>query len=311
MAKSNAELAAKVDGVRLEKLGIQEQLERWKSQHLDKLSKLAGNQDTAEKIFVICMNTVGKNPDLLQCTFESIANCILQSFQLNLFPGPFQECGYVPLENGKLSAQLNRKVIEANFWPQYQGLVKLMRNAGNRSVVARVVFENDMFQYHEIERGPVYIPAVVLRKKRGQPLFVYASVCNSQGMYQVEVMDLDQINQIKSRSRGAKSEKSPWNSKYLDDQYAMWSKTCLKRLQKWCTKSPELVTAIQMDNVVDGDIELQKENLLDLLGNGEKEKEPANVVPLSHPQPEQLEDSKQEMILKTADQVAAENQQEK
>lgn len=284
MARSNSELAGKIagSGARFEQLAVQEQLQKWKEAHFDKFVALAGGRDAAEKVFVICMNTIAKNPDLLLCTFDSIANCVLQSFQLQLFPGPFQECGYVPLKNGRLSERTGRDVREANFWPQYQGIVKLLRNAGNKAVVARVVCENDFFQYHEGDKAPVYAPAVVVGKKRGAPLFVYAAVCTMHGSWQVEVMDLEQIQVIKSRSRGAAKSDSPWNSKYVDDQYAMWAKTCLKRVAKWCTKSAELVTAIEYDNVVDGDVVLEKKTpdapvLLDTLSSLEQA-EPASAV---------------------------------
>jgi recombination protein RecT len=260
MSRDNAELASKVADRtgKLTPLAIQEKLGKWKDQHAEKLVALAGSKDAADKVFVICLNTVGKNPDLLECTFESIASCILQSFQLNLFPGPFQECGYVPLRNGKTGRR------EANFWPQYQGLVKLMRNAGNKSVVARVVFENDFFDYHEGAKPPVYCPAVVMGKKRGKPLFVYSAICTAQDMWQVEVLDPDQIETVKNRSKGAKSSDSPWNSKYEDDVYAMWAKTALKRVGKWCTKSPELATAIDLDNEVDGDPNFHRRSVIEM-----------------------------------------------
>ena len=284
MAKSNTELSDKIASkkpAKFEQLQIQEQLSQWRDKHVEKLAALAGNKDAAEKIFVICMNTIGKNPDLMQCTFESIANCILQSFQLNLFPGAFQECGYVPLKNGRLTQLAGREVKEANFWPQYQGLVKLLRNAGNKAVIARVVCENDHFEYREGLEAPVYIPAVCLKKKRGSALFVYSAVLSPQGGWQVEVMDLDQINVIKSRSQGAKKSDSPWNSKHIDDQYTMWAKTCLKRVSKWCAKSAELVMAIESDNVVDGDPTLLRASARDLLGNSD--------VPLALPQAENSE----------------------
>lgn len=273
MAKTNQDLNNALqnkDPAKFQQLDVQAKLDKWKEHHLPKLASLAGNKETAEKVYVICMNTIGKNPSLLECTFESIANCILQSFQLGLYPGPFQECGYVPLRNGRATQRAGREVVEANFWPQYQGIVKLMRNAGNKTIIARVVCKNDHFEYFEGDKPPVYAPAVVLGKKRGEPLFAYAAVLTREGAWQVEVMDLEQIETIKSRSRGAQKNDSPWNSKYDDDRYTMWAKTCLKRVSKWCTKSAELVEAIESDNKVDGDptIDNNKLSLLSMAVNG-------------------------------------------
>lgn len=276
MAKTNADLSTQLAerGAQITPLAVQDKLDKWKAQHGDKLIALAGDQATADKVFVVCMNTISRSPALLECSFPSIAACILQSFQLNLFPGPFSECSYVPLRNGRTGQ------TEANFWPGYQGIVKLMLNAGNKTVVARVVFENDSFEYREGLNAPAYAPAVVMFKKRGRPLFAYAAVCTRAGMWQVEVMDLDQIAAIKSRSRGASKPDSPWNSKYEDDVYAMWAKTVLKRVAKWCTKSAELVAAVEADNEIDGDPSLARAKIIDLaagpdrlaLGGGEGQK---------------------------------------
>lgn len=267
MAKTTADVSAKLEasGSTFSKLDVQTKLETWAKLHFQKLAALARGDDEARKVFVVCMNTISKNPNLLSCTFESLCNCVLQSFELNLFPGAFQECGYVPLKNGRLSFLKKTDVYEANFWPQYQGIVKLMRNAGNQYVQARVVFEGDMFQYGEGDRPPKYVPAVVLGKERGAPLFAYAVVGTSSGWYQVEVMSIDQIMVIKQRSpagRDPKNTDSPWNSKYEDDRFAMWAKCPLKRVSKWCTKSPELARAIELDNVVDGDPTLQSQHVL-------------------------------------------------
>ncbi len=270
MARDNAELSGQLveQGGKNTSLAIQGQLDKWKSQHFEKLSALVGSKEEADKVFVICMNTIGKNPKLMDCSFSTIANCILQSCQLKLFPGPFAECAYVPLNNRRTGQ------LEANFWPQYQGIVKLLRNAGNQMIVARVVRENDFFEYSEGSNAPKYAPAVVMGKKRGKRLFVYAAVCTSHNMWQVEVMSEEQINTIKARSPGSKMGDSPWNSKYEDDVDAMWAKTALKRVSKFCTKSAELVQAIEFDNEVDGDPSFIKTTVVDLANTGANDRMP-------------------------------------
>ncbi len=259
MATGNTGLSKKLvgQGGKETALSFQSTLEEWKNKHGPKLVQLVGgNQEAANKMFVVCLGVISRNPDLLDCTFDSIAACVLTSFQLGLFPGAFGECAYVPLNNK------NTQRKEANFWPMYQGLTKLMRNAGNKMVLARVVYENDYFEYHEGERAPQYCPAVVQGKKRGNRLFTYAAVCTRDGTWQVEVMSPEQVEVIRSRSKRGNSE--PWTSKYPDDVDAMWSKTVLKRLSKWVTKSAELIEAIDRDNSVDGDPALEKARVIDL-----------------------------------------------
>lgn len=249
MAQSNEQLSRQLveQGAKPTQLALQNQLENWKNQHFKKLASIAGDRQVAEKMYVICLNTIGRNPKLLDCTFESIISCMMQSFQLGLYPGPLQECAYVPLKNGKTGK------TDANFWPQYNGLVKLILNGGTKCVVSRVVYEGDVFTFREGLEPPNYCPAAVLGVERGERKFVYAAACTASGMWQVEVMSPKQIESIKARSKGAKFNDSPWNSPHEDDVNWMWRKTCLKQLVKLLAKSSELATAIELDNQVDGD----------------------------------------------------------
>lgn len=253
MAENNRELSRQLteQGARPTSLSLQSKLDEWKGAHFRKLVSIAGDSSTAERMYVICLNTVSRNPKLLDCTFASLIGCIMQSFQLGLYPGPLQECAYVPLRNNKAG------VTEANFWPQYNGLVKLMLNSGAKCVVSRVVYENDSFVFQEGPQAPIFVPAAVRgMDDRGERRFVYAAVCTQSGMWQVEVMSPNQVNVIKSRSRASSSSDSPWNSKYEDDVNWMWRKTCLKQLSKLVSKSAELATALELDNEIDGDVNI-------------------------------------------------------
>jgi len=282
MAKNNTELATQIAGAggAMTPLAIQGKFENWRAQHGKKFAALVGDEKTADKFFVVCMNTIARNPALIECDFASLTSCMLQSFQLNLFPGPFAECAYVPLFNGKTQRK------EANFWIQYPGIVKLIRNAGNKAVVARVVCEGDYFEYKEGDSPPVFAPAAVMGKKRGGPLFCYAAICTTDNLWQVEVMSPEQIAVTKSRSRGATKQDSPWNSKYEDDVYAMWSKTVLKRAAKWCTKSAELVRAIEVDDEIENENEPRKVNIFEVAKQpSEMLDEPQEVIGSGNPVP--------------------------
>lgn len=248
MAKTNTELSQNLvsEGAKMTPLVIQQKLENWKLKHESKLIALAKDKAIADRIFVICMNTITKNPYLLECTFESIAACILQSFQLQLFPGPFGEVAYVPLRNRNLNG-----AREANFWPEYQGLIKLMLNAGNKCVISRVVREGDTFEFNEGLDRPLYIPAAVAGRTRGKVLFTYATVCTRAGLWQTVVVDEDEIESVKARSKGAQKSDSPWNSQVEYDVDAMRCKTAVKRVSKFCSKSPELMIAVSVDEHID------------------------------------------------------------
>jgi hypothetical protein len=118
MAKSNEELSAKIADKSgdFSPLAIKSKLDSWSDKFLPELVRLAGDGKEAKKIYTICVNTIARNPKLIECEFGSLANCILQSFQLKLFPGPFQQCAFVPLkiislERLRLIGGLNIKAL--------------------------------------------------------------------------------------------------------------------------------------------------------------------------------------------------------
>jgi len=265
MAKSNEELSAKIADKSgdFSPLAIKSKLDSWSDKFLPELVRLAGDAKEAKKIYTICVNTIARNPKLIECEFGSLANCILQSFQLKLFPGPFQQCAFVPLKNNKSGK------VEANWWPQYQGIIELILRAGNKIVISHVVRQGDHFEFKEGLEAPIYTPAVVLGNKKGEVLFTYATVCSREGFWRTEIMDEEQIDSIKNRSRAVQSARkyggdTPWLSKNDDDVDSMRCKTVVKRVSKWVSKSADLITALELDNDVDADPKLYKPKLIDL-----------------------------------------------
>ena len=278
MAKSNQELSERISDKngQMAPLSIKSKLDDWSKRYLPELVRLAGDEKEAQKIFTICLNTISRNPKLIECDFSTLANCIMQSFQLKLFPGPFQHCAFVPLKNGKTGK------TEANWWPQYQGLNELMLRAGNKIVIAHVIREGDHFEYREGREAPVYAPAVVMGKKRGKALFTYAAVCTRGGFWRVEVMDEEQMLTLMNRSKAVQNARkygggdSPWLSKFDDDVDAMRCKSVVKRVSKWVSKSADLITALELDDEVDGDDKFNRFKVVDL----------ANSEPIDEVRPE-------------------------
>ena len=284
MAKSNEQLSERIaaKGGEMSPLVIKSKLDEWSKRFMPELISLADNEAEAKKIFTICLNTISRNPKLIECEFGTLANCIMQSFQLKLYPGPFQQCAFVPLKNGKTGK------LEANWWPQYQGLNELMLRAGNKLVIAHVVREGDHFEYKEGREPPSYAPAVVMGKKRGKALFTYAAVCTRDGFWRVEVMDEEQMETLKNRSKAVQNAKkygsgdTPWLSKIDDDVDAMRCKSVVKRVSKWVSKSADLITAMELDDEVDGDDKFNRYKILDLQ-KSEVEAEPEQKTALPAP----------------------------
>jgi recombination protein RecT len=236
-------------------LAIQDKLETWKSKHFPKLMALCSNKTEAEKMYVVCMNTISRSPRLLECSFDSIATCILTSYQLKLFPGPMQECAFIPFGN------------VATFVPMYAGLLKLCYNSGFiKSIDVDVVWEGEEFEFTKgLETRLVHVPNLDIDVSKTQRKAVYCVIKTVYGDTQVTVLSPRFINGIKARSKGAKKPDSPWNGT-VDDVSWMWKKTAVKQALKMIPRSADLQRVIEIDDETESDKPSQKP-IIDLVND--------------------------------------------
>jgi recombination protein RecT len=119
----------------------------------------------------------------------------------------------------------------------YQGFIELMYRAGAiSSVVAEVVYSNDVFEYrpgvdqrprHEIDWDA---------EDRGQLRLVYAYAIMKDGATsKVVVLNKTSIARIKQTAAGADYDSSPWKT----HPEAMWLKSAVRQLAKWVPTSAE------------------------------------------------------------------------
>lgn len=119
----------------------------------------------------------------------------------------------------------------------YQGIIELMYRAGAvSSVVAEVVYENDVFEFRpgrdDIPRHEINWDA----DDRGALRLVYAFARMKDGATsKVVVMNRAAIRAVKASSQGSDSEYSPWQK----HEAAMWLKSAVRQLAKWVPTSAE------------------------------------------------------------------------
>lgn len=213
-----------------------------------KMTSLCGSEDMARKLLVTAINVVSKNPRLAECEFQTFASCLLQSAELNLFPGALEEVAYVPLNNNKT------KRLECNFWPMYKGLTKLAYNSGFvKSISCEVVYDSDEFEFelgtHQFLRHRPFLGDI---KERGNRTCAYCVINTSTGDSVIKVVSIGFIDGIKSRAPGGGKPESPWNAS--DDSYdAMCRKTVFKQAAKFIPKSDKLAQAIEADSRFDNE----------------------------------------------------------
>jgi len=251
MTNANQEnMAVKLAGVgALTPAGFDAKCKQFFAENSKRLAGLAQNPDDARTIFLAAMNAVSRSPYLLDAVmgdFTGFARAIATSCELRLFPGPMQECAYVPIKNGKTGK------LEINWWPMYQGLVKLAFNSGLvKSISCDVVYEKDDFEFEKGSNEFLrHKPKLVPREERGARICAYAVIHTTHGQ-QIEVVPMQSIEATRKKSRAGNSEYSPWNIADGDNYDAMARKTALKRALKMIPKSASLSKALEADDEVE------------------------------------------------------------
>lgn len=250
----------------------------------------------ADRLARIALTTIRTTPKLLECNISSLMGAVMQSAQLGLEPGLIGHCYIIPY--GK----------EATFIIGYKGMIDLARRSGHiESIYAHCVYENDEFEY-ELGLHPklVHKPA---SKDRGKMQYAYAVAHFKDGGYQFEVMDIDEIEKRRKRSKAAKN--GPWVTDYEE----MAKKTVIRHMWKYLPISVEIQQQAAQDEVVRKDVTAEPEYANDVIdieyteqegdtgdSDGESEKEDkdkgksgkkekdADDVDLSEPTAEELDD---------------------
>lgn len=191
------------------------------------------NPDRMSRIALTCFR---QNPKLSQCQPASVFAAVIQASQLGLEPGLLGQCYLIPYKD------------ECTLQIGYQGLVDLVRRTGRvKRIESHVVRDGDTFTYRTglqtvLEHEPK------LDGDAGEMRLAYAVAEFSDGGFHVEVMTRAQIEGIRDRSQNVQNarkwnKETPWDT----DTEEMWRKTLLRRICKYLPRSPELATAIALD----------------------------------------------------------------
>jgi recombination protein RecT len=194
-----------------------------------------------DRVVRIVLTSIQLNPELLNCSKESLLGAVVEASQLGLeCDGKLGHAYLIPYKRkGTPTCQL---IIG------YKGLLELARRSGEIATIRTdVVKANDAFDY-ELGLTPVLKHKPLIEGDRGKVVFVYAIADLTNGASQFEVMSREEIEAIKSRSRSSGS--GPW----VTDWEMMAKKTVLRRLCKLLPASVELQTAVSIDERDDKNI---------------------------------------------------------
>ena len=192
----------------------------------------------------IALTAFRMTPKLADCDPRSVFAAVIQSSQLGLEIGLMGEAHLVPFGN------------QCQLIPGYTGLMKLARNSGLVvDIYAEAVHINDKFSLklgmeRDLEHEPLSaqggFPAS--DEERGEVVGFYAVGVLKDGSRTFVAMSSAEVIKIRDGSRGYQAAKkykkeSLWDTNFV----AMGLKTAIRRLCKYLPKSPELATALALD----------------------------------------------------------------
>lgn len=196
---------------------------------------------SVEKFQRVTMTAIQTDPDLLAADRRSLFGAITRAAQDGLLPDKREGALVIFTQKVKGQNGAQDQWIKAVQWmPMVAGILKKVRQSGEISgISAHVVYEADDFVHRlgddeSIEHNP---PA--LGVDRGKPVGAYAVATLKDGFKIREVMDLRQIEKVRSVSKtGAKF--GPW----VDWWDEMARKTVIRRLSKRLPMSTDIESVI-------------------------------------------------------------------
>ena len=180
---------------------------------------------TADRFVRVALTALLKTPKLLDCTKESVIECMLNCSALGLEPDG-RRAHLIPYGN------------KCTLIVDYKGIVELAKRSGDvAGVFAQTVCDKDDFQW---ENGEV-THRIDWRQDRGAVYAVYSTITFKDGSKQTDVMTRAEVEAIRARSRAGSA--GPW----VTDWNEMAKKTVFRRASKWITLSPEVADALEKD----------------------------------------------------------------
>lgn len=173
-----------------------------------------------QRLMRTVMMSVERLPKLLDCTPQSIMNAATTAAVLGLECDGVTGQGFI-IPYGNV----------ATFQVGYKGYNTLAARAGY-TINGEVVREGDEFDYQLGTGGYVKHKPLLVNTSKRRIVAAWATAESTGRPAIVTVMSIEEILQIKERSRGAKKPDSPWNDANGPGFAAMCSKTAKRRLAR-------------------------------------------------------------------------------
>jgi len=190
----------------------------------------------ADRMARIAMTEFSKNPALQDCTFQSIAACVMTASQLGLEIGVGGQAYMIPYGT------------VATFVPGWKGLIDLVSRAGRSSVWTGAVFDGDVFDW-ELGDTPFLKHKPMGENDPDKMLFAYAiGRVNGSDCPIIECWPNARIKKHFDKNVIPKLQRSHYANKHWE-MYAR--KVVLLQVLKYLPQSIELHAAVEIAHAAD------------------------------------------------------------
>lgn len=219
---SNTALARTEAGLEQRQQQLDHPLVKYIQQAMPRIEKLLPPAVNAERFGSLVLQSLIANPDILQCTPESVIQAVLEAAQDGLEP-----------TGARGGAWLVKFGNEAQLIRDYRGVIRLIVGSGSATRVdAQEVRKGEAFAFRPASPEPIIheIPAV----REAEVLGVYALFWLPDGSQKAEYMTFAEVEVVRKKS------KAP-NSLMWSDFWGQGArKTAIKRGANYLDLRPEI-----------------------------------------------------------------------
>jgi recombination protein RecT len=185
------------------------------------------------------MTAIRLNPQLQECTQDSLLAALLLSAQVRMEPGPLNHVALVPYRG------------ECVWMLMYVGIIELARRSERvAGLMSRVVWDCDEYVLPWVdERGEHFSLRPGPEDQRGDRegvLVTWKEKAGGSWVARALWCPPSRVERAKQASPAARKGSGPWTT----DETAMWAKTGIRYARPWLPLSPDAGYAMQHDEAV-------------------------------------------------------------
>ena len=220
-------------------------LDKYKSSIIEILPK----HITPERMVQMVTYIVAKNPEIANCTIQSIIGAMIQTSILGFIPSDsLGLCYYVPYGQRNKDGSFS-KVVQ--FQIGYKGYIDLARRSKEiKTIYAEVVYSSDLFEF-ELGLNPIlrHVPDFESKRTDNEIVYCYAIAHYVNGGFNFVVLTKNEIEKLRLRSPMQKDKDNPSNA-WKTDYSAMAKAKAIKQLSKYLPLTIDIKTALSSDESV-------------------------------------------------------------